>query len=466
MNDELLEARLRRWYRAQAELEPLAPAALRTQVMDVPIAAGTGRRQAARNWTVLAAAALMGVIVAAAAFVASSSILRVSTTATPVPTLSQVPPTPSPTVTPSAEPAVQATSTATPILIPGNLIAVYHLVGDSAEILTIDPATGQQEQVGTMPVALAPLGENVFAAVLGPGWAEARISTDRRLITVSTTGDGSFPRAQFDVTNGHVQSIELRDEAYVSPDGRSFAILGSDPSTLRVVDIAGNVKNEIALRAEAGYFSAIHWAQDGSAVVLAGFDPFGPTAQIDSSSGIGQVFAATAGGPGWEYFVPLNGGEVERFGGSADVELTVGQVSPDLTEIVAPAYCQAGVTPAVCTPGIVEIDIQSGDISQLTTTETSGDLAWSPDGSRIAFTNSSRQQRGVWVMNADGSNLTRLTTPGRPELDHDIAWSPDGSAIVFTRGTTTEFGHLGDVYVVPAMGGEPRLLISDSIADW
>ena len=43
MNDELLEARLRRWYRAQAELEPLAPAALRTQVMDVPIAAGTGR---------------------------------------------------------------------------------------------------------------------------------------------------------------------------------------------------------------------------------------------------------------------------------------------------------------------------------------------------------------------------------------------------------------------------------------
>jgi dipeptidyl aminopeptidase/acylaminoacyl peptidase len=406
------------------------------------------------------------VIVAAAAFVASSNILRVSTTATPVPTVSAVPPTPSPTATPTAEPVVHATSTASPILIAGNLIAVYHLTGETAEILTIDPSTGQRQQVGTMPVALQPLGENVFAATFGPGWASLQISTDRRLITVSMDGDGSFPRAQFDVTNGQIQSISLRDEAYVSPDGRSFAIVADDPSVLRVVDLAGNQQNEVALLAEAGYFSRINWALDGSAVVLAGFDPIGPTGQLDPGSDRGQVYAATVGGPGWEYFVPLTGGQEERFGGSADVELGVGQVSPDLREIVAPVFCQAGAPARVCVPGLVKINVQSGEISQLTTTETLGELAWSPDGSRIAFTNGTRQQRGVWTVNADGSGLARLTAPDRPALDHDIAWAPDGSAIVFTRGTTNDFGKLGEVYVIPATGGEPSLLISDSIADW
>ena len=112
------------------------------------------------------------------------------------------------------------------------------------------------------------------------------------------------------------------------------------------------------------------------------------------------------------------------------------------------------------------IHVASGDITQLATSADVTSPQWSPDGTRIAFTNGSRQQRGIWVMNADGSGLARLTTPDRPLLDHDFAWAPDGSAIAFTRGTYTDAGKLGDVYIVPVTGGEPRLLISDSIADW
>ncbi len=161
----------------------------------------------------------------------------------------------------------------------------------------------------------------------------------------------------------------------------------------------------------------------------------------------------------------MTGRPAQAFGPYPDFGVQAGQLSPDLSTLVAETYCVTG-SPRSCTGGLVRLDTASGQITNLTSSQDDTDPQWSPDGTRIAFTNGSRQQRGVWVMNADGSGLTRLTTPDRPELDHDIAWSPDGSALVFTRGTYTSFGHLGDVYVVPATGGAPQLLISDSIADW
>ncbi len=54
-----------------------------------------------------------------------------------------------------------------------------------------------------------------------------------------------------------------------------------------------------------------------------------------------------------------------------------------------------------------------------------GAPAWSPDGTKIAFTNSSQ----IYVMNADGSAVVRLTNT--PAGDGAPAWSPDGTKIAF-----------------------------------
>jgi len=60
--------------------------------------------------------------------------------------------------------------------------------------------------------------------------------------------------------------------------------------------------------------------------------------------------------------------------------------------------------------------------------------AWSPDGSRIVFTSSRHGNAELYVMNADGSNLRRLTN--HPGADTTPTWSPTGAQIAFVSDRT------------------------------
>ena len=55
--------------------------------------------------------------------------------------------------------------------------------------------------------------------------------------------------------------------------------------------------------------------------------------------------------------------------------------------------------------------------------------SWSPDGTKIVFYTWRDGNHEIYVMNADGSNLTNLTN----NAAHDIhpSWSPDGTKIAF-----------------------------------
>jgi TolB protein len=62
----------------------------------------------------------------------------------------------------------------------------------------------------------------------------------------------------------------------------------------------------------------------------------------------------------------------------------------------------------------------------------SGDLAWSPDGSMLAFHSMrdhlSTRIRAIYVVHADGSGLRRINDDGAQP-----SWSPDGSRLAFVR---------------------------------
>jgi lipoprotein LpqB-like beta-propeller protein len=76
---------------------------------------------------------------------------------------------------------------------------------------------------------------------------------------------------------------------------------------------------------------------------------------------------------------------------------------------------------------------------------------FSPDGTRILFDEGTDSEFDISVMDADGSNVRRLTHTG---VDYDPSWSPDGRQIVFTRQDVAE----SDIFLMNADGSDVRRL--------
>src|SRR3989449_10108805 len=79
-----------------------------------------------------------------------------------------------------------------------------------------------------------------------------------------------------------------------------------------------------------------------------------------------------------------------------------------------------------------------------------GEPAWSPDGTKIVFVSQRDGNAEIYAMNADGSNQTRLTNNSADDVSPD--WSPDGTKIVFVRPGSS----LNDIFVINADGSGQR----------
>jgi len=89
------------------------------------------------------------------------------------------------------------------------------------------------------------------------------------------------------------------------------------------------------------------------------------------------------------------------------------------------------------------------------------DPAWSPAGGPIAFVARGENDE-IYVINADGSNLRRLTQ-NTWEWDKHPSWSPDGKQIVFWSNRDTGRRQL---WIMNADGSNPRRMLSSAFNDW
>ncbi len=88
------------------------------------------------------------------------------------------------------------------------------------------------------------------------------------------------------------------------------------------------------------------------------------------------------------------------------------------------------------------------------------EAVFSPDGSRIAFISDRDGNVELYVMNADGTDLRRLTsTPG---VEGSPSWTADGRQIVYASNATGNF----QIWVIDADGSDPRQLTQEPASNF
>jgi TolB protein len=238
-----------------------------------------------------------------------------------------------------------------------------------------------------------------------------------------------------------------------SPDGREIAFMASVPETGRValfvMNADGTGVHEIpGLEADAVSPS---WQP-----VPAANEPTDSPVPVPPKAN-GPIYFRVGSGEGRsriEAVEPDGSGQRIVF----DEDLTrIAQIawSPDGSRI---AY----QNPIASERGIYVANADGTDAARLTDGINDGWPSWSPDGTRIVFSSSSYDPAielcrpagadfacptDIFVMDADGSNLTRLTQDPAPE--YGAEWSPDGGRIAFVRADEHETDT--DIFVAPAI---------------
>ena len=133
---------------------------------------------------------------------------------------------------------------------------------------------------------------------------------------------------------------------------------------------------------------------------------------------------------------------------TSDRALVVGpDWSPDGSQILYTTYYRSGF------PDIYKIDLRSGQRTPIATFKgTNAGAEFSPDGRRITMALSGTGNSEIYVSDANGRSMKRLTN--NRSLEAAPSWSPDGRRIVFS---SDERGK-PQLYEISATGGPSRII--------
>ena len=154
--------------------------------------------------------------------------------------------------------------------------------------------------------------------------------------------------------------------------------------------------------------------------------------------------------------VDIDGGNMRTLVETVATDETEPRWSPDGKYII---YSEAQVSNGL--EAIVRIEVATGSKTRLTNlSQDSFQAAYSPDGTKIAFSSLRTGTQHLYVMDADGSNVVQLTFQGT--FNGGPSWSPDGQKILFVsdRNSAEE-----DVYIIDVDGSNETRFTTGSATE-
>lgn len=310
--------------------------------------------------------------------------------------------------------------------------------------------------------------------------AVAWSSSDTAVATISVSGlvtgvrDGSVTiRATFENVSGSA-SVKVKTIL------RNVIIFTTEESglpTLAVVHPDGTGRRRVTTNQQPKAAPAI--SPDGKRIAFAGMVSGAWGIYVMKADGTGSSLliqrSSFDGSPAWSpdgsriAFRSENNGPYGPYGRIFVINTDgtgIRQVSPETGNYTyddGPAWSPDGSRIAFSRSGKLHVINADGTgFTPLPNDEGAEYPSWSPDGTRLAFASSGTLD--IYVRNADGSNPVRLTTA--PEQEDLPRWSPDSRQLVFDRVVQGV-----QLFIINADGtGEVRLSTmgtnSDGWASW
>ena len=156
-----------------------------------------------------------------------------------------------------------------------------------------------------------------------------------------------------------------------------------------------------------------------------------------------------------------------RLGAGALGLLLAAALIAGLLTLARPAHRPAGITPVGLIAfsrggpdgGIYVMNPDGTGLTRLTSVSGDAQPAWSPDGSEIAFVRFQDGNEDIYVMRSDGGGVHRLTADG---ASSSPAWSPDGTRIAVARETPGN----ADIYLMDPDGTHVTNLTNDPLREY